>query len=69
MQRTLSLNSREYELVRGAVNQAKLSVACLPWSTEEERRMTIEEFNNLLKKIEDIENNSSGGVFIDGERA
>lgn len=68
MQRTLSLNSREYELVRGSVKKAQLSIKCLPWPTDEDRRAIMEEFDKLLAKIEDIENNGSGGVFIDGER-
>ncbi len=68
MQRTVSLNSREFELVIGSLSQLSLFIQGLPWSCSDEKRNYKEEIEGLIKRLKEQGDNSSGGVFIDGER-
>lgn len=68
MQRTLSLNSREFELVVGSLTQLSTFIQGLPWSCSDEKRNYKEEIEGLIKRLKQQGDESVGGVYIDGVR-
>lgn len=68
MQRTVSLNSREFELITGALNQLSLFMRHLPFSSADDKKMYQEEVDKLIKRLIDQAGAPIGGVYIDGAR-
>ena len=68
MQRTVSLNGREFELVTGALSQLSLFMSHLPFSSADDKKMYREEVDKLIKRLKDQADAPVAGVFIDGVR-
>lgn len=66
MQRSVSLNSREFELITGALSQLALFMTHLPFSSADDKKMYAEEVQKLIKRLKDQADAPVGGVYIDG---
>lgn len=71
MQRTVSLNSREYELVLTGLSHSveKLNTfEDMAIHTSDERKMLYEEYEKLITRLKEQADTPSGGTYIDGVR-
>jgi hypothetical protein len=69
--RNIELNSREYEIIQDALVIAKnhvMGVLSPLALTEDETKMLIEEYLNLIKRFKEHDTVKGAGVYIDGER-
>lgn len=68
MQRTVSLNGREYELVQEALEHAIIYLRRSTMMEPDELKMLIEEHLNLHRRFKEQADTPSGGTYIDGVR-
>jgi hypothetical protein len=68
MIKQLEVNGRELELIQAGLEALKRLDTVLKIEDPDEYKMLKEEITRLIGKLQDINDNKSGGLYIDGER-
>lgn len=68
MIKQLEVNTRELELISAGLEALKRLDTVLKIEDPDEYKMLKEEIQRVIDKLRDIDNNKSGGLYVDGER-